>query len=422
MKPPVDIIIPTWNLPEYFNPCVRSIISTGVINGLARLIIVNNGDQPISEMFKEFSQVTVLKPKENLGWEGGLDLALKNSDAPFVVFQNDDTFIPKACFLFYQRLLVPFVDRSVAAVAPVSTVVSGPQSIFHPNTPRTITEVSYLIFCCVMLRREDIDRAGGIDTTLPGGDDLDLSIRLRRLGRHLLIHPDAFLIHHGFKSGNRLRGDGYAGVKNGWNSPEMIETTQKALIRKHGFKTWFETVQGLQYPPNGEAPSDPEADMIRQWASGENILELGCGGKKTVANAVGIDRVQKGEEIPFLAGQKSIADLTGDVQSTLPVPEQSQDCIIARHILEHCLDTLGTLAHWNKALRIGGRLIVAVPDEEITNGIPINPEHVHAFNEKTLSNFMKAAGFKPVELKSTGNGVSFVGCFEKIEHMNGQYA
>jgi len=78
----IDIIVPTWNNPEFLNPCVHSIARTGVLNDLANLIIVNNGKQDMAE-FKSHPAIVVLEPGKNLGWEGGLAHALEVSDACF---------------------------------------------------------------------------------------------------------------------------------------------------------------------------------------------------------------------------------------------------------------------------------------------------------------------------------------------------
>lgn len=414
----LDIVIPTWNNPDFFNPCIESILKTGVLNTLANIIVVNNGDQPISEWLKQYPAIKVLKPGKNLGWERGLDLALKNSESPFVVFQNDDTFIPKSSMQFYNRLLIPFSNTKVAAVSPVTTVASGPQSVFYPGSPERLVDASFLIFFTVMLRRKYIDEVGGIDLSLPGGDDIDLSMRLRKTGYNLLIEPDAFLIHHGFKSGNRLRGDHT--VKGGWNSIDMIETTAHALIRKHGFKTYINTLRPLEYKFNTDL-KDLEGDIVRSYVKGNSIVELGCGGKKTIDGSIGMDRVKNGDSIPNLPGQKSIADIVGDVQDPLPFENGSKGNLIARHLLEHCQDPLKTISRWNKVLKPEGRLIVAVPNEQVTSGIPMNPEHTISFTQESLSNMMKACGFKTVDSKDAKNGVSFVGCYEKVLSMDGQY-
>lgn len=414
MKPVASIIIPTWNLPEYFTPCAESIARTGVLDGLCELIVVNNGDQPMDFM-KEWPNVKVVKPKTNLGWEGGLEAGLKLAEGAYICFQNDDTLIPKATQNFYSQLLWPFRDQNVAAVGPATTIASGWHSIFQKDAFRTMCEVPYLIFFTAMLRRSDLEAAGGIDTSAPGGDDFDLSIRLRKMGKKLLLNPDAFIIHHAFKSGTRARGD--SSVAGGWNSREMIDRTNQWLIQKHGFKTFMETMRGFSYQ-NMPGP-DLEGELVRTFVRGQKVIELGCGARKTVPQAIGIDHAGNGEAPSNLHdGQKSVADIQADVSKPLPIEDLSIDTVIARHILEHIVDSVGALKNWAKVLKIGGRMIIAVPNQDIISSIPLNPEHVHAFSPESLKSIMELCGFKQIETVDPKNGISFVTCFEKILHMS----
>lgn len=419
MIPPVSIIVPSFNNPQFLNPCLDSIRQTGVLDGLCNLIIVNNGQQPIKEYVLGWPHTEVLEPGTNLGWERGLVYGLEHTDSPFVVFQNDDTQIPRGNLRFYYNLLAIFNDASVAAVGPATTIASGWHSIFQRYPLLRPTEVSYLIFFTVMIRREHYNLAGMLDTSCPGGDDIDLSIRLRKIGKKLVVNPDAFLIHHAFKTGERVRGG--PNVAGGWNSQEMQERTNKWLIQKHGFKTYMETMRGLMPVPG--APSvDSEGDLVRSLVKGGRVAELGCGPQKTVLDSVGIDRIPQGELIPYVA-RISVADITADISKNLPIEDSCYDVVICRHILEHCIDSVKTLREWGRILKTGGQLIVAVPNENVSKSIPLNPEHVHAFTPDSLKNLMAVCGFREIALADPHNGISFVGSYEKVLHtvpMNGK--
>ena len=243
----IDIIIPTWNNPTQIGPCVTSIHNTGILKEGSRILIVNNGSQPLKEQCEGVEGIEVLGEGENLGWEGGLELGLKHSDSKYVVFQNDDTVVPRASRDMYRKMMRSFSDERVAAVGPVTTCASGPQSMFAGNTPQEKAIVTYLIYFCVMIRRSVVDKFG-IDRELPGGDDIDMSIQINKEGMLSLIDPECFIFHHGFQTGTRVHGDGYAGVAGGWNSPQMIERTQGALVRKHGFRNYFRAVSGQPQP------------------------------------------------------------------------------------------------------------------------------------------------------------------------------
>jgi O-antigen biosynthesis protein len=409
----LDIIVVTCNNEQYLNPCVISIVNSGILASMANLIIVNNGKQNIKAMVQNLPEVTVIDVNENVGWEGGLEEGLKISKAPFVVFQNDDTFIPQSSPFFYRQLLGNFSDDSVGAVGPITTVASGMQSIYAPNSPKLTSKAPWLIFFCVMIRKEALIKAGGIDLSLPGGDDFDLSIRLQDAGYKLLVEPRAFIIHHGFVTGSKEHGDHT--VDGGWNSQKMIERTNQALIRKHGFKKWISNMNGANIVQDVFIDADLEGDIVRKHLNGDKaVLELGCGAKKTVPYSIGVDRVPKGEKIPNLFGAISQADVVADVQNDLPVEESAYDAIIARHVLEHCLDSVRTVNGWKRSIKIGGKLIIAVPDEKITKGIPLNPEHVHAFNSESLKNLLESCGFEQIDSQSSNNGSSFVSCFKRL--------
>lgn len=414
MKKLFSVILPTWNNPQFLTPCINSIIRTDILSGLGEIIIVNNGKQPIEKEFGHIKGITILNPGENLGWEGGLALGLKHSQTDYVCFQNDDTYIPPACKDFYKQLLYPFSNTNVAAVGPATTTAAGWHSIYRNDPLTRRTEVSYLIFFTAMLYRPYMEAVGGVDINCPGGDDIDLSIRLRKAGHHLVVNPSAFLIHHGFKSGERLRGD--SSTPGGWNSLDMRDTTNAYLIKKHGFKTFFDTTQGLTLVSD-VALEDKEGRIVRQMVEGQKVLELGCGGQKTVEHAVGVDISPKDEHIPYLHGDVSVADIIADVSKELPIAPLSQDTVIARHILEHCVDTVKTLRYWNKVLKIGGRLIIAVPNQDTCNSIPMNPEHVHAFTPASLKTLVELSGFKQLTWQDPENGISFIASFEKVLHV-----
>lgn len=415
MKDILTIIIPTFNNPQFLNPCVASIMRTGILNGFAKVIIVNNGDQPLKKEFEGFSGIEVIDTGKNLGWEGGLKEGLKHATSKFVCFQNDDTHIPPSQSMFYERLICRFADPSVAAVGPITTCAAGWHSIYRSDVPSCITIVPYLIFFTVIVKREDLEAVGGVDDTLPGGDDIDLSIRFRKAGKKLLVDPSAFIIHHGFKTGERVHGG--PGVNGGWNSPQMSEKTNSALIKKHGFKAFFGTVHGQSEVFNIDTIyGTDEHTLINQNLTCDKdskIVELGCGGKKVFKDSIGVDRVPNGYIIPNLNDTKSVADVEADVTGPLPFKDEEFDVVISQHIIEHCVDVVWVLKEWSRILKQGGTMVISTPNESITRGITLNPEHCHTFTADSLNGLMELLGFKQTKVIDPGNGMSFIAMFEK---------
>ena len=402
----VSIIIPTWNNPEYLYPCINSILTYTMPDDMFHIYVVNNGSVESVRDLERFNdtRITILQQKQNLGWEGGLKAGLEASKEPYVMFLNDDTYIPSHQRLWIHNMLNHFAYPDCAAVGPTSNVVMGRQNIFMPLRESGY-RVKFLIGFCMLLRRDYLIQAGGVDDTLPGGDDLDISIRLRVLGKYLICDRETFVYHHGFKTGQRVKG-------TDWNSANMIERTNHYLIEKHGLRKFLDLWNEEKTPSIEWTGQDKEGDIVRKYASG-NIVEIGCGDKKTVTDSVGIDIVPKDCLIPGLHNRHSVADYIGDVQKELPVEKGFFETVIARHVLEHMVDPVEAIKNWGDVLKQEGRLIIAVPDHEKRNTIPMNYQHVHAYTKESLSKFMNSLGWKTSSLEDCDNHVSFVGVFTK---------
>lgn len=235
----VALVSPTWNNWPQCEEMVRSLIANTAEDFYTeyRVYLVNNGETGSCAWAKGIPNVNVLEPGSNLGWEGGLKYALDRLDGEdYVLLCNDDVLFAPYCREWLLSM-VSDLDDGYGASGPISNVVMGLQNVGYHLQERT--DVRYLIGYCMLVSRKALEKAGGIDDTLPGGDDLDLSIRIRNAGYRICVNPESFVWHHGFGSGQRKHGAHY-------NSPQMVQTTNDALIRKHGFKEWWLTVNQQQ--------------------------------------------------------------------------------------------------------------------------------------------------------------------------------
>lgn len=411
--PVVSIIIPTFNNYEYISRCVKSILL--FTPNFYEIIIINNGHEDSLKFLRENEKLKIIHAKENLGWQRALNLGMKEARGDYFLFLNDDVQILDGQPNWLAKLLQPFRLPNVGAVGPISNVVMGSQNFAFMGQVPELYETTLLIGFCMLVSREAMERVGPLDAELPGGDDLDLCIRLRRAGFRLMVNRSVFIYHFGFKTGERVHGDR-------WNSRRMTEETDIALIRKHGLRDWHEikTVMNLSEPQ--KTIEDIEGIIIRELLPEHGrILEVACGSLKTRDDVVGIDIIPKGEKVaPYnsrfgIDNSASVADIQADVFKEEIAEADSIDAIIARHILEHGIDPVFILKHWAKVLKPGGKIIFALPDEELAQSTVLNPEHLHAYTKGSFESLMACAlpDFRKELVKDSGNGVSFIASYIK---------
>lgn len=411
----LDVIMVTYDNPMYVAGAMKSILATWAWYPF-RLIVVNNGaPQNVPPVAADSqAQVVVLNQKANLGWEGGLKAGLDYSDAPFVLFANDDIVVPQSSRYWARNLLWPMRNPKIGAIGPTSNFVSGLQNISLQPTYQYFP-VTYLIGFFMMVRRSALDEVGGVDCGLPGGDDIDLSIRLRKAGYILMVRNDCFIFHHGQITGQAVHGDK-------WNSVDMMERTSNALIAKHGLKEWFHTAgsQGEPLTQSLDNITKTETEVCASWTPEyvaqypARVLDMGCGERLTVPWAVGVDQFPEGDFTPWRHLSK--AQIVADIFRPLPMFEnESVDVIVARHVLEHTIDIITVLREWTRILKVGGRLIVASPNEEIVDGVPMDVTHLHGLTPDSVRSMAEVSGLKQIAYTpDCGNRLSFVSVFEKL--------
>lgn len=402
-KPTVDIIIVTWNNLTMLDRCLLSIIQN--TSEPYRIIVVNNGDQKFET--PAGSGVVILQADKNLGWthgvNAGVEWAMANDPAPFIMWLNDDIQILPHDYGWLTKMLNCFqLDPKVAAVGPTSNNIMGFQTTNYTHLPPAI-ETAYLSGMCMLVRREVVKELGPLDCCDAGGDDLDFSMRVTQSGYKLCISRRAFMLHFCSATGKRLFGE-Y------WNSPAQGEAINTWLIKKHGFKKWFECMNH-QLPPY-DFVSDENDIAMRELRPivecGGTVLDLGCGGKKLHEKFIGVDIRGNGVVgVGANAHKPSAADVDADI-SILPMGTETVDAILAKHVLEHILDPIKALAEWGRVLKPGGKLVILCPDYRFCEAISVDPSHTHAFTPESVASLLRVCGFNMVRTENVERGYVFM--------------
>ena len=392
----ITVIIPTYNNVELLVNTVKSMAYNTV--GWVAYAIVNNGSSELSKHlsisgnpFTPDRGSQVFNTGKNLGWAGGINYGIKVADpeSKYYLFANDDIEILPGNFSWLTKMCnIMEQDEEVAAVAPSSNFVSGWQNIRHKGVP-LLVEVKYLIGFCVLVRRsalEKIKELDYIDESLPGGDDLDWSIRFRDAGYKLIARRDVFVYHHGQVTGRAVHGDD-------WDSVRHREATMQALIKKHGFKKTIECYRNELKPYESLVIEYKEDNVLRRIVKGKG-LDIGCG-KNKEPEALGID-----------INTDSQADVisSGD---DLPFPNSDFDYVISRHTVEHFLNPIKALREWNRVLKSGGYLGIITPDGSRWDSIDVDGDHKHQFDRSSVKDLLELTGFEVEELNCCQNQLDF---------------
>lgn len=101
--------------------------------------------------------------------------------------------------------------------------------------------------------------------------------------------------------------------------------------------------------------------FMRKYFARHNILDIGYRGGDP--NAVPITENAIGVEL----------DYPGYDGVRLPFPDESQDTVLAAHVLEHILDYRPVVRDWHRVLKIGGYLVIMVPHRDLYERNPDLP-------------------------------------------------
>ena len=214
---PVSIITVTYNSGKTLEKFLYSVLKN--MTKYDELVLVDNNSKDITqEILRSINleNVKVILNSENLGYSKGINIGIKNSKNPFLIFLNPDIEVTKG---WIETLTKHLLDSSVGAVGPLSTYTMSNQFVgkyldeFEELSFDEIAEklrekyegksisTKLLIGFCLATRKDVLDDVGYLDEDLfLGNDDLEFSWRLRKNGYKLKVAIDTFVYHEGHVS------------------------------------------------------------------------------------------------------------------------------------------------------------------------------------------------------------------------------
>ena len=202
-----------WESPDQAIRSVRSLReSRGVV---VDVVVIDNASSYSNYriLASNLDGVRVVRSPRNLGYAGGMNLALelfRGESAEYVLLVTQDVVVAPTTV---EELLKTMVDAPfVGIVGPVVYYLQHGHKVFsaggyidvnrvevgHYLYPRAETpyEVDWVDGCCMMIRQRAVDRVGGFDEEFfMYYEENDLCQRIRRVGYRVVVSPNAKAWH-----------------------------------------------------------------------------------------------------------------------------------------------------------------------------------------------------------------------------------
>lgn len=233
----LSIVIVNYNVKYFLHQALDAVFKSQVSFDYDVYVVDNSSSDDSVEMVRqEFPQVKLIASTENLGFSKGNNLAIRQSDAEYVLLLNPDTIIREDTL----AQVVQFMDERPDAGALGVKMYDG-QGIFLPESKRgfpspkvafykmsglsrlfpkskifgeyhlgylsedEIHEVDVLSGAFMLLRKSCLDQVGLLDEDyFMYGEDIDLSYRIQKAGYKNYYYPFAPIIH--FKGESTKKG------------------------------------------------------------------------------------------------------------------------------------------------------------------------------------------------------------------------
>lgn len=194
--------------------CVQALVNQ---NDLEKIIIVENSANftelsILRDIFKNDKHVEILEPSHNLGFSGGVNLAVNSAiDSRFDAFLllNNDTLIPPN---MVKCLANSLNDNGFDIASPIIYCYPEKHKVWAKGyyynrfigliTQRNISfipgTIFYLSGCCILIHRQVFKDIGLLDTSFfMYGEDVEFCFRAVQKGFRIGIVEKAYIYHKG---------------------------------------------------------------------------------------------------------------------------------------------------------------------------------------------------------------------------------
>tara|TARA_Y100000748_G_scaffold205079_1_gene171679 strand:+ start:12964 stop:13803 length:840 start_codon:yes stop_codon:yes gene_type:complete len=214
----VNIIVLNWNQKKLSLECLNSLENTTYKN--KHIVFVDNGsdDGSVEAVRNLYPKVEIIRSEKNLGYAGGNNLGFTSTKnkADYTIFINNDTYVDSSFIepLIYELEKEPSSIQTVPKIffadkkeliwyaggnVNLTFAQINHRGIRSKNNEKYnhIRQVGYATGCCFSIRTSDFKTLGMFDENFQMyGEDVDLSLKVRRGGGNITFVPKSQVWHH----------------------------------------------------------------------------------------------------------------------------------------------------------------------------------------------------------------------------------
>jgi GT2 family glycosyltransferase len=224
----LSIIIVNYNVEELLIKCIESIYNFHKGNFEIILVDNNSTDNSTASVQDKFPQVIVIANKSNAGFPKANNQGIAIAKGDFILLLNPDTEITdnsiEKLIAYYNSkqellILVPkllnsdlSLQQSVQPFITVGEIVSETfflhkwykrSKSYFINFKDAIQEVEAVSGAAILIKKEVINKIGGLDEDLFWTEDMEFCYRAHLNGIKRIYYPNTSIIHHVGQSGNK---------------------------------------------------------------------------------------------------------------------------------------------------------------------------------------------------------------------------
>jgi GT2 family glycosyltransferase len=219
-KPLVSILIVNWNGADLLPACLNS-LRKQKYKSIEIIINDNNSTDNSLEVIKKYKDIIVIKSKDNFGFAGGNNIALKKAKGKYVLLLNTDTVVTKD---FLEKLVISMEsDPTLGVVQPkffydnddfpekniinsIGAYLTNTGFLYYPGygkkDKRAIynkkSEVFSAYGACMLIRKDVIDKVGLFDNDyFLYFEETDFCMRVWLSGWRIEYIPGIVIYHKG---------------------------------------------------------------------------------------------------------------------------------------------------------------------------------------------------------------------------------